>query len=109
METLNQWMGSFPAEFLALAVSISFGMLIISFFLTVFRLVRGPSVADRVMALDFLFTLGVTFVVIFAIATDRFVYLDIAIALGLVGFLATVAYARFVYQHWWTKEVGGND
>ena len=109
MGELLQNLDAMGAEFLALSIRIAFGMLVVSFFLTVFRLVRGPSIADRVMSLDFLFTLGMTFIAVFIVSTGRDVFLDIAIALGLVGFLATVAYARFVYQHWRTREVGSDD
>lgn len=98
---------SIGATFLAFATTAGYGMLVVSFFLTVYRLVRGPSLADRVLTLDFLFTLGITFIAIFIIATHRTVYLDIAIALGLVGFLATVAYSRYVYMRWWQKEANG--
>ncbi len=104
MPDLFAQLGPIGASFLAFATTVGLGMLIISFFLTVFRLVRGPSLADRVLSLDFLFTLGMTFIAIFIVATGRTVYLDIAIALGLVGFLATVAYARFVYRRWRKKE-----
>lgn len=90
--------------FLSFATEVGFGMLIVAFFLTVIRLVRGPSLADRVLSLDFLFTLGMTFIAVFIVATRRTVYLDIALALGLVGFLATVAYARFVYMRWRKSE-----
>ncbi len=92
------------ASFLAFATGASYVLLIISFFLTVLRLVLGPSLADRVLSLDFLFTLGMTFIAVFIVATGRTVYLDIALALGLVGFLATVAYARFVYMRWRRNE-----
>jgi len=99
---------AFAEDLVGTSTMIAFGMLVISFFLTVVRLVRGPSIADRVLSLDFLFTLGMTFIGVYVVATGRDVYLDIAIALGLVGFLATVAYARFVYQRWRTRELGGN-
>lgn len=96
-------------NFLETACLVAFGMLIASFFLTVLRLVRGPSTADRVMALDFLFTLGIAFIGVYVVSTGRQLYLDIAIALGLVGFLATVAYARYVYMRWRTREIDGDE
>jgi len=99
---------AFATDMVGTSAAIAFVMLVIAFFLTVIRLVRGPSLADRVLSLDFLFTLGMTFIAVFVVATGRYVYLDIAIALGLVGFLATVAYARFVYQRWRTREFGGD-
>ncbi len=109
MDVFGQLVDAFGADFLGTSTTIAFGMLVVAFFLTLFRLVRGPSIADRVLALDFLFTLGMAFIAIYVVATGRDLYVDIAIALGLVGFLATVAYARFVYQHWRTREVNSDD
>ena len=100
---------AFANDLVGTSALIAFAMIIAAFFLTVVRLVRGPSIADRVMSLDLLFTLGMSFIGVYVVATGRDVYLDIAIALGLVGFLATVAYARYVYQRWRTREFGGND
>lgn len=79
-----------------LAVNVSMGMLLISLALTFLRLLLGPSLADRVVALDTLVLIGIVFTAVFSLATTRYVYLDIGIALGLVGFLATVAFARYI-------------
>lgn len=66
--------------------------------LTIVRLIRGPTLPDRILALDLITTLGIGFVVLVAILTGFHLYLDIAIALGLVGFLSTVALARYVLK-----------
>ena len=66
--------------------------------LTLVRLIRGPTLPDRILALDLITTLGIGFVVLVAILTGFHLYLDIAIALGLVGFLSTVALARYVLK-----------
>lgn len=60
------------------------------------RLVRGPSIADRVIALDLLTTIGIGIIVAYAIATDQPAFLDVAIILALLGFLATVAFAYYI-------------
>jgi multicomponent Na+:H+ antiporter subunit F len=62
------------------------------------RLVRGPTMADRVVALDLLSVLAVAFIGIYAILSDAAAFVDVAIALALVGFLATVAFARYADQ-----------
>ncbi|UJQ95761.1 cation:proton antiporter [Mariluticola halotolerans] len=87
------------AEFLQLATTISLGVLTIAFFLTVVRIVIGPSLPDRVLALDMLVSIGIGYIAVIAIKTGFSLYLDIAIALGIVGFLATVAFARFILEH----------
>ena len=56
----------------------------------------GPSLPDRILALDMLTGIALGFIAVVAVRTGFSLYIDIAIALGLVGFLATVAFARFV-------------
>ncbi len=85
-----------PEQFLSSAIYFSFGLLILAFLLTVTRLILGPTLADRIISLDMLVLLGIGFIAVFTVSTGYSEYLDVAIALGLVGFLATVAFARFV-------------
>jgi multicomponent Na+:H+ antiporter subunit F len=60
------------------------------------RLVTGPSLADRVVALDLITMLLVAFLVVFTLASGMRAYIYAAIALALIGFLATVAFARYI-------------
>ena len=84
------------AYFLHYCIMFSLGVLSISFILMVIRIVRGPTLPDRILALDMLTAVGIGFIAVVAVKTGYYLYIDIAIALGLVGFLATVAFARFV-------------
>ncbi|HEY8595602.1 MAG TPA: cation:proton antiporter [Devosiaceae bacterium] len=86
------------SAFLSMSVSIALVVLTAAFILTVIRIMRGPTLPDRVLALDALVTIGIGFIATIAIKTGFSLYLDIAISLGLVGFLATVAFARYVLQ-----------
>jgi len=72
-------------------VALSLGLL-----LTVARIVRGPTLPDRVLGLDMLVAIAIGFIAVIAIRSGFNLYIDIAIALSLVGFLATVAFARFI-------------
>ena len=83
------------SDILEIAVLVSSGLLVISVFLILARLVMGPSLPDRVVALDMM---TVSIVAICGLASVYFntaAFLDVALALALVGFLATVALARF--------------
>lgn len=91
-------MAEFGPRFLEWSIFIAYGAMMISFALTLFRLLHGPTLADRVVALDMLALLGIAFIGVFSIATAEYAFLDVAIALALVGFLATVAFARYVYR-----------
>ncbi len=71
-------------------------ILVIALLMTVYRVVVGPTLPDRVIALDMLVGIVIGFIAVIALRTGYTLYIDIAIALGLVGFLATVAFARFI-------------
>lgn len=68
----------------------------LALFLAFVRLVRGPSLPDRVVALDLIASLVVGIIAVYDILTEQPVYLDVAIALALVAFLGTVAFARYL-------------
>lgn len=85
-------------DFLQLCALISIGILAIAFLVICVRVIIGPTLPDRILGLDMLVATGIGFIAVVAVKTGYFLYLDIAIALGLVGFLATVAFARFVMR-----------
>lgn len=60
------------------------------------RIVRGPAAPDRVVALDMLGLLGVAATGIAVLASGSVAFIDIALGVALVGFLATVAFAGFI-------------
>jgi multicomponent Na+:H+ antiporter subunit F len=75
------------AMILALVLAIALGML---------RFLRGPTDTDRVIALDILFAAAIGLCVTAALASGRALFLDVAIGVALVGFVATVAWARMI-------------
>ncbi|MEO1747201.1 MAG: cation:proton antiporter [Pseudomonadota bacterium] len=85
-----------PQEYLNFAVQAAFVLLSLSFIITVARVIKGPTLPDRVLALDLLVAAAIGFIAVLGIKTGYTLYIDIAIALGLVGFLATVAFSRFI-------------
>lgn len=85
-----------PTSFLMLSADIAIGAFSFAFLIVLFRLYKGPTLTDRVVALDVLSGLAIGFIAIVAIRTGEFLYVDLALALGLVGFLATVAFARYI-------------
>jgi multicomponent Na+:H+ antiporter subunit F len=60
------------------------------------RLIKGPTLPDRVVAMDLLGVVVVGFIVVLAAATDVSETLDAAMVIALIGFVATVAYAIYV-------------
>lgn len=84
------------SEVLSLATMIGLIVLSLAMVLIIVRIVIGPTLPDRVLALDALTTVALGFVCVIAVRTGLMLYLDIAIALALLGFLATVALARYI-------------
>ncbi len=78
------------------ALLIVLPLLIGSVVLTVIRLVRGPHLPDRVVALDFLSMTGISITAVYAIATGQPLFLDVALVLALISFLGTVALAFYI-------------
>jgi multicomponent Na+:H+ antiporter subunit F len=87
-----------------LDLAIRFGFLSITAAMVVafVRLIIGKSLPDRVVALDLITVLAVAFSALFAISSNHAAFIDVAIALALVAFLATVAFARFAER--WANE-----
>jgi len=60
------------------------------------RLVLGPSLPDRVVALDLLAAVGVAMMALAGIVDGQPAYLDVALGLALISFVGTVAFARYI-------------
>jgi multicomponent Na+:H+ antiporter subunit F len=71
-------------------------MLSLALLIAFARLVLGPSLPDRVVATDLIGVLAVGIIVVSAAATAEQALLDAAIVIALIGFVATIAYARYV-------------
>ena len=76
--------------------TIAFVLLGLAMVGTVVRIIRGPTLADRILGLDTVTVLAVGVIGVFAIRTELFLYADIAVSVALVGFLSTVAFARYL-------------
>ncbi|EDQ33734.1 Multisubunit Na+/H+ antiporter, MnhF subunit [Hoeflea phototrophica DFL-43] len=86
------------------SVTLALAILSLSFFVTIYRIIKGPTLPDRILGLDMLVGIAIGFIAVVGIKTGYALYIDVAIALGLVGFLATVAFARFVLSRGKTED-----
>jgi len=78
-----------------IALTISLALVFLAVILGFVRLALGPTLPDRVVALDKMTVSIVAFCGLAAIWSGDAAFLDVALVLALVGFLATVALARF--------------
>lgn len=80
------------------AISLAQVMLALAMALASVRIFIGPRAQDRIIALDTLYICAMLLLVTFGIGTGRTVYFEAALVIGLLGFVATVALAKFLMR-----------
>jgi multicomponent Na+:H+ antiporter subunit F len=89
-------MGLLPAGPLGVACVIATAAIGVALICAAWRLLAGPTLADRVVALDLISGLLVVFLLVFRVATDEDAYAFVALGLALIAFLGTVALAGLI-------------
>lgn len=87
------------------AILVGFALVILGVTLAAIRLVKGPTLADRIVALDLMTIQLVAFGGLAALQADSAAFLDVAVVLALVGFLATVCLARYLERRITLKSI----
>jgi multicomponent Na+:H+ antiporter subunit F len=82
--------------FLLWAVYIALATMSLAILGALVRVLRGPSLADRVIALDLVAYLAMGFLATYAMLVGQETYVDAALVLGLLAFLGTLAVARYI-------------
>lgn len=81
---------------IANAVAIASFLLAAALLLALYRALKGPRAADRVVALDLIAGISLSTLALLAISSDRSVYLNVAVCIALLAFLSTAAFARYL-------------
>lgn len=71
-------------------------ILAVSLVLIFIRLYKGPTVVDRVIALDLLITTGVGVIAVYSISTGQATFMDVGMILALIAFLGTIAFSFYL-------------
>ena len=85
-------------SFLAAALTVAQVLLGLAMLFATVRMLRGPRAQDRVVALDTLYVNAMLMLVTFGIRTGSTLYFEAALVIGLLGFVATVALAKFLMR-----------
>jgi len=83
---------------LSMAVSVTLGLYVLAMVLGLMRLMRGPNAQDRVLALDFLYIVGMLMMLVLAIRFNSRMYFEGALLMVLFGFVGSVAMAKFLLR-----------
>ena len=86
------------AAILIWSVTLAQLMLVAAMTGYVFRLIRGPRAQDRVLCLDAMYVTAMLLVITFGIRTGTTLYFEAALVMALLGFVSTVALAKFLMR-----------
>jgi multicomponent K+:H+ antiporter subunit F len=84
--------------FLAIALLAGQLLLVLAMACALFRMIRGPRAQDRVVGLDTLYVNAMLMLVTFGIRSGSTLYFEVALAIALLGFVGTVALAKFLMR-----------
>ena len=75
---------------------IAGGFILLGILTALWRFIKGPSSADRIMAFDVMTVTSVALIALIALFNNRFIYLDVALVYGLLSFTGVIVVARFI-------------
>jgi multicomponent K+:H+ antiporter subunit F len=83
---------------LSLAITLTLVLYAVAMGIGLLRVMRGPSAQDRVLAVDFLYVVGMLGMLVLAIRYDSAMYFEGALLMVLFGFVGSVALAKFLLR-----------
>jgi multicomponent K+:H+ antiporter subunit F len=83
---------------LSTAITVTLGLYVIAMVLGALRVFRGPTAQDRVLALDFIYVVGMLVMLVLAVRYDSEMYFEGALLMVLLGFVSSVALAKFLLR-----------
>ncbi|WP_147127742.1 K+/H+ antiporter subunit F [Shimia ponticola] len=99
IDLFNLPVGDGPgATFLAWSVAISFAVVVISQILAMVRVAVGPGSGDRILALDTMVVNAIALIVLLGISQGTSIYFEASLIIAMLGFVSTVALARFILR-----------
>lgn len=83
---------------LAIVLPITFMIMGLALLLNLWRLLQGPDLPDRILALDTLYINTIALLVLFGIYMDSTAYFEIALLIAMMGFVGTVAVCKYLLR-----------
>lgn len=80
------------------ALAIAFVAVALALLMNLWRLAKGPTVMDRVLAVDTMVINTIAMIIIYGIREHTTLYFESALLMAMFGFISTVAYCRFVLR-----------
>ncbi|MFK3891345.1 K+/H+ antiporter subunit F [Sphingomonas sp. NPDC079357] len=81
-----------------LALHLAAGAIALALLLNLWRLLRGPALGDRIVALDTMVINAIALIVLIGMIGSNDTYFEAALLLAMVGFVSTIAYCKFILR-----------
>ena len=79
-------------------IFLVFGMISTALLLNLWRLIRGPSLPDRILALDTMYINSIALIILYGLLTGTPLYFEAALLIAMLGFVSTVAVCKFLLR-----------
>ncbi len=86
------------ATFLVWAILVAQIILALAMLLALYRIIKGPRAQDRVLGLDMVYVNAMLLLITYGIRTGDSIYFEISLAIALLGFVSTIALAKFLMR-----------
>jgi multicomponent K+:H+ antiporter subunit F len=101
MSAVVEWFSKFAlfpsvGPYTRIALIIAFVVFAVALVLTLIRLLRGPNVEDRILALDTLYVNALAITILLGLAFATSVFFEAALIIGMLGFVGTVVMAKYL-------------
>ncbi len=83
---------------IAIALHIATGCIALALLLNLWRLLRGPALGDRIVALDTMVINAIALIMLIGMIGGKDTYFEAALLLAMVGFVSTIAYCKFILR-----------
>lgn len=83
---------------LSMVLPWAFGMVSLALLLSLYRLLVGPSVPDRILALDTLYLNTIALLVLFGLLQGNALYFEAALLIAVMGFVGTIALSKYLLR-----------
>ncbi|MBY6134979.1 K+/H+ antiporter subunit F [Leisingera sp. XS_AS12] len=83
---------------IGIATYFAFGCFALALLMNLWKIVTAPDVADRILALDTMFINAIALMVLYGLALGSAIFFEAAMIIAMLGFVSTVAYARFILR-----------
>ena len=74
----------------------AFAMLLLALGISLFRLILGPAIRDRIVAMDLIASITMGFILVYSVLMKESMYFDIVITISLISFIGTVSISTYL-------------